>query len=136
MPRRPNDDLPEPWASFLSELDKQLSGPTQLHCLGGFVLKTIYHLPRPTSDLDYIAVIPYERWEELRRLAGRDSQLARKHRAWIEHVTVADVPEDYRDRLSEIAAGHFSKLRLWALDPYDLLLAKLTRNHPVDREDA
>lgn len=51
-------------------------------------------------------------------------------------MTVADVPEDYADRLTELFPGHFSRLRLLALDVHDLVLAKLVRNSPVDLEDA
>ena len=29
---------PEPWRSFLRELDKPLKGPVELRCLGGFVI--------------------------------------------------------------------------------------------------
>lgn len=48
---------------------------------------------------------------------------------------VAITPEDYEDRLTEMYPGIFRKIRLWALDPYDLILTKLDRNILVDRED-
>ena len=38
--------------------------------------------------------------------------------------------------LVAICYGRFRHLRLRALDPYDLALSKLSRNSPVDREDA
>jgi hypothetical protein len=44
-------------------------------------------------------------------------------------------PADYADRLTEMFPGTFDRLRLMALDPYDLALTKLDRNSPRDRED-
>ena len=39
------------------------------------------------------------------------------------------------ERLTEIAPGSFTHLRLFALDPYDLALSKLERNTQRDRDD-
>ena len=46
--------LHEPWASFLRELDAQLTQRTELHCLGGFVASELYGLERPTADIDIL----------------------------------------------------------------------------------
>jgi hypothetical protein len=35
------------------------------------------------------------------------------------------VPEDYEQKLVGLATGAFKRLKLFALDPYDLALAKL-----------
>jgi len=43
--------------------------------------------------------------------------------------------EEYESRLQELKFN-LEKLKLWALDPYDLLLSKVPRNSPKDREDA
>jgi hypothetical protein len=51
-------------------------------------------------------------------------------------VTVLEAyPEDYEERLAEMFPGAFRNLRLLALDPHDLVLAKLRRNSQRDRED-
>lgn len=50
-------------------------------------------------------------------------------------VTVATLPDSYEDRLTELYPGRFRHLRLLALDPYDLVLAKITRNADRDRRD-
>ena len=55
---------------------------------------------------------------------------------YLQHVTIADVPEDFAARLTELFPGSFARLRLFALDVHDLVLAKLARNSPVDLEDA
>jgi hypothetical protein len=124
------------WTAFLKETDELLDAPVELHCLGGFVLAALHGLPRPTGDVDYIAAIPQGAFAILERTAGRGSGLNRKHGLYFQHVTVADVPEDYETRLTELLPGHFSKLRLLALDVHDIVLAKLVRNSPVDLEDA
>ncbi|MBM4442707.1 MAG: hypothetical protein FJ027_19990 [Candidatus Rokubacteria bacterium] len=48
---------------------------------------------------------------------------------------VARLPAGYLERLVEIYPGKFRRLRLLVLDPYDLILSKLTRNSPVDQGD-
>jgi len=125
-----------PWAGFFLDLDGMLDGAVELHCLGGFVLATLYGLPRPTADVDYFAINPADAAGTLERLAGRESTLARKHRVWVQHVTVADYPDGYGDRLREIGVAGLRHLHLRGLEPNDLVLSKLTRNHPVDLEDA
>lgn len=124
------------WDAFLKEVNQLLPSRVQVHCLGGFVLAAAYGLPRPTADVDYIAAIPMDSLPGLERIAGRDSALAQKHGFYFQQVTVADVPEDYADRLTELFTGQFSRLRLLALEVHDLVLAKLVRNSPVDLEDA
>jgi hypothetical protein len=120
----------------LREVDKHLNAPVELHCLGGFVLAAVYGLPRPTADVDYIAAIPSNALADLERIAGRGSTLARRQGLYLQYITVADVPEDYAERLTELFPDYFSRLRLLALDVHDLVLAKLVRNSPVDLEDA
>jgi hypothetical protein len=128
-------DLPKPWNTFLREVDGLLSRPAHLHLLGGFVLTTVYGLSRPTTDIECISVIPHEALDQILQIAGRDSPLARKHKVYLDFASVADCPEDYAERITEIFPNRFSKLRLFASEAQDLVLAKLTRNHPVDFED-
>ena len=71
----------------------------------------------------------------LQRLAGPGSALAEKHGLYFQHVTVASLPESYGDRLIALFPDQLRHLRLFALDPHDLVLSKLGRNSPVDRED-
>jgi hypothetical protein len=113
---------------------RTLNTSVELHCLGGFVLAVLYGLPRPTGDVDYIAAIPPNTVTDLEQTAGRSSALNKKYGLCFQYVTVADVPEDYADRLTELLPGRFSRLRLLAIDVHDLVLAKLVRNSPVDLE--
>ena len=127
---------PAHWKAFLQDVDQLLQSAVELHCLGGFVLSVLYDLPRPTADVDYIAAMPSSAIAELEMIAGRGSTLHKKHGMYLQHVTIADVPEDFAGRLTELFPGSFARLRLFALDVHDLVLAKLARNSPVDLEDA
>jgi hypothetical protein len=46
--------LPDPWLAFLQDVDRALTTPVVLHCLGGFALMYCYGLPRQTNDIDYL----------------------------------------------------------------------------------
>lgn len=50
--------LPSPWKEFFTEIDASLSGPLELHCIGGFTLVHFYGLPRATGYIDYYTAIP------------------------------------------------------------------------------
>ena len=65
----------------------------------------------------------------------RGSPLHKKYNIYLDHVSVAKVPENYEERLTEIFPKTFKYLRLLALDPYDLALSKLERNIERDRDD-
>ena len=128
-------ELPEPWRAFLAELDRAVPSEVHLHCLGGFVMIARYGMPRPTADVDVLAVTPRDTLALLLTLGGQGTPLHHKHRVYLDFVTVAAYPDSYELRLTEMFAGAFSKLRLFALDAYDLALAKLERNSQRDRED-
>jgi len=71
----PHDRPPEPWHSFLAAIDETAETAITLHCIGGFALAMLYGLPRPTGDVDCLAVIPAEAGAPLRSLAGEGSVL-------------------------------------------------------------
>jgi Nucleotidyltransferase of unknown function (DUF6036) len=127
----------EPWRSFLGELDGQLSGPVELHCLGGFVVTQHYGLGlRETVDIDFLPASIVVPTSHLDDLAGQHSVLHRRHGVYLQQVTVVTPPCDYATRLqSMFADAPWRKLRLYALDPTDLALSKLERNAERDRED-
>jgi hypothetical protein len=82
-----------------------------------------------------MAIIPTYVSEELQALAGPESALADKHGVYLQNAAgVSDLPEGYEQRLTTLDCG-LSRLTLRVLDPYDLVLSKLTRNSPKDRED-
>lgn len=131
----PAKSIPEPWKSFLDEIDSQLNERVDLHCLGGFVVTMLYGLKRPTADVDVLVIAPTHQRQLLLQLAGEGSKLHHKYKLYLDYVTVAEVPEGYEERLKEMFPKVFRHLRLLAFDPYDLALAKLERNTQRDRDD-
>lgn len=128
------EPLHEPWRSFLHELDEELKVPTELHCLGGFVVAECYGLTRATADID-ILESKGTNLVEIARLAGRGSKLHKRHKVFVDVVTVADVPDGYEGRLTPLLGDAFKNLRLRVFERHDLVLAKLTRNSDRDRAD-
>jgi hypothetical protein len=128
--------IPKPWDAFLTELDQALKEPVELHCIGGFVAALLYGTTRPTADVDVLEVRPPAVKGRLVQLAGLHSALHKKHKVHLQQVTVlGSYPEHYETRLTEMFPGALVRLRLFALDPYDLALTKLERNIQRDRED-
>ena len=72
----------------------------------------------------------------LEEIAGHDSDLHRRYKIYLHRVTVATLPEEYEERLSEMASGQFERLRLLVPDPYDYILSKLQRAGLKDSDDA
>lgn len=58
-----------------------------------------------------------------------------KHGVYLNVVGIATVTENYEERLTEIFSDEFQNIRLFALDPYDIALAKIERNIQRDRDD-
>jgi len=127
--------VPEPWLSFWKEIDKAVAEPIELHCLGGFVITLLYGLDRSTADADVISVTPRYAASGLLEIAGEGSALHQKCGVYLDVVGIATVPENYAERLTEIFTGEFQNIRLFALDPYDIALAKIERNIQRDRDD-
>jgi hypothetical protein len=69
-----HNSLREPWRSFLRDLDGQLKEPTDLHCLGGFVVAECYGLTRATADIDILESRGTS-LSTIATLAGRSSAL-------------------------------------------------------------
>ncbi|MFZ3212052.1 MAG: hypothetical protein WA188_11105 [Terriglobales bacterium] len=90
----------------MSDLDNSLAKPVEFHCSGGFALTVAYGAPRPTDDLDYVAAVPASASGEVERLAGRDSELARKRRVRVQFSGgITDLPENYAGRLAVLQLG-------------------------------
>jgi hypothetical protein len=85
-------------------------------------------LPEPWRSFlreDVLVVLPPAAQADLVARAGRGSPLHEKHGVYLDVVTVATFPEDYETRLTEMFPGTCDHIRFFALDPYDLALAKL-----------
>ena len=132
----PPKQIPDPWQSFLAEVDQNLSGEVVLHCIGGFVVTMLYGYTRTTADVDVVAILSNSvSVADLISLAGKGTGLHRKYGVYLDVVRIAAVPEDYEQRLVALSPEGFQNLRLRALDPYDLALTKIERNIQRDRDD-
>jgi hypothetical protein len=111
-----HDRPPVPWSSFLAEIDASLDDQVALHCLGGFAVAMVYGLPRPTIDIDVLAVTPGVQTERLLSLAGRGSALHKSHGVYLQYVGVVHIPENYEQRLTAIFPNAFRRLTLLGLE--------------------
>jgi hypothetical protein len=125
---------PEPWRSFFEDVDSSLDQEVRLHCCGGFVVTQLYGVSRTTSDVDFLDAVP-NLHGRLTEIGGKGSLLHRKHRVYLDAVTVATPPEDYEQRLIPMFADAWNHLRLYALEVHDVALSKLERNLERDRDD-
>ena len=130
----PSEQLPEPWRSFLRDLDTQLAGPVELHCLGGFVVAQCYGLTRPTADIDILESKGTD-LITLAKLAGRASPLYKRHGVYIDVVTVAEVPDNYDERLTTVLDGTFENLQLRIFERHDSGSRSSRKRGSADRID-
>lgn len=131
----PADEIPEPWRSFLRDLDAAVEAEVRLVCMGGFAVSQFYGFARPTADLDILLLRPSDVPPVISTLGQRGGALHKKHRIYLEVVAVAAVPDGCEERLATMWPGAFRNLQLLVLDPYDLALSKLERNTERDRAD-
>jgi hypothetical protein len=124
---------PEP--SFFRDIDEFVTEPVSLHCFGGFAAIHAYGVGRTTSDCDIIHLIPYPLLREIVEFAGKGSELHRRHRVYLDPVSIATAPESYEERLGPLFPGFWKRVELLALEAHDLALAKLERNIERDRDD-
>src|SRR5215470_8887883 len=89
---------PEPWRSFLQDLDAQLKGAVALRCLGGFVVTQQYGLGRGTSDIDFLSVTTASAEDNVEGLGGLRSALHKKYRVYLQYVGIATPPCNYAGR--------------------------------------
>jgi hypothetical protein len=129
------ETIPEPWFSFLKELDNLATTTVRLDCIGGFVVTMLYGLSRPTADVDVLEIAPQSAAAAFGQVAMEGGELHKKYGIYLDRVSVAQAPYEYESRLTEMFPGTFQRLHLMALDPYDLALTKLERNIERDRND-
>jgi len=130
------EPIRDPWLAFLRAVDQELATRTEIHCIGGFAVLLLLDHSRPTGDVDCIEVLPHRSAPDLDRIAGSASLLAAQHKLHLQRVSVADKPCDYAGRLLDATPAGFRNLVIKVLDPYDLILTKVQRNFPRDRQDA
>ncbi len=82
MPTRPNEDIPEPWLSFLRELDSAVQEEIRLDCMGGFVVTMVYGFSRPTADLDVLEIAPTQAGRAILQLGMQGGPLHKKYKVY------------------------------------------------------
>jgi hypothetical protein len=80
---------PEPWDSFLKDLDAAVDTSVRLDRIGGFVVTQLYGLDRPTADVDVIELDPREAAETVMALGLGGGALCRKHLIYLDRVAIA-----------------------------------------------
>jgi hypothetical protein len=75
----PPSKVPEPWHSFLAELDSAVSDAVELHCIGGFVTTQLYGFARPTADIDTLFVSSRSELLQLLEKGRKGSELHKKY---------------------------------------------------------
>ena len=128
----PREAIPEPWRSFLNDLDRIATSTVRLDCIGGFVVTMLYGLSRPTADVDVLEIAPRAVADAFSQVAMLGGPLFQKHGVYLDRVTVAQPPYEYESRLQEMFPGAFQNLRLMALDPYRTLVC--FRVHHLERD--
>lgn len=93
-----------------------------------------YRFARETADLDVLSVTPRQMIPVVSSIAGAGSPLHRRHRVFIDHVGVANFPDNYETRMTR-AYPIWSNVRLWVLEAHDLALTKLERSNERDIRD-
>src|SRR5438552_7394502 len=109
----PSKRIAKRWKSFLSEIDGTISTTVVLHCIGGFAISLTYGLPRPTADIDVCEVAPNSAKAEVVALGGERSPLHAKYGIYLQIVTMASLPYNYEERLTEVFKGSYTTLDLW-----------------------
>lgn len=116
---------------FLKALDQKARKPATLHLIGGGAITLAYSPENRTADIDAIDVD-----EEIVRLGGIESELARKYGVYISPLydITFSAPSDWRSRCRSLDLD-LQKLEIRVADPYDIALGKLARLELKDIED-
>jgi hypothetical protein len=117
------DGVSEPWNAFLKELD------VWLECIGGFVVTMLYGMSRATGDLDVLEIAPRSMGTLFAEIAGEGGELHRKHGIYLDYVTVAQAPYDYKSPLREIFQVFFATSALWR--PIPMILRSPSYNETL-----
>src|SRR5437870_4785787 len=108
-----SSELTQPWRSFLTAVDAGLTHDVQLHCCGGFVVTTRYGFARTTADLDVLSIVPTAEQQNLAVLAGRDSELHKRHGIYLDIVTVVTYPTATKADFTKCFRPCFAKFVYW-----------------------
>jgi hypothetical protein len=103
-----HEPIPEPWFSFLKELDELATTAVSFHCIGGFVVTMLYGLGRTTGDLDVLEVAPKSAGDAFAKVAMQGGELHRKYKVYLDQVGVTQPFGSRTSKKIGLAAQHDS----------------------------
>ena len=113
MPTHPHKGVPDPWLSFLRELDSTAHEEVRLDCMGGFVVTMVYGFSRATGDLDVLEIAPAAAGRSMLELGMQGGPLHKKYKVYLDRAGVAKVPENYEDRLTRYSRKSSNIFASW-----------------------
>ena len=122
--------LKEDVIRFLKDIDTNLkskSDKIKIFIMGGAAMLLEYNSPRATVDID---VMGGEEASIISKLAGRGSVLSKKYKGLFIDVPADGmymVSEDYDKHARPFNRKLFKNIEVYILDPYDLVLSKISR---------
>jgi len=128
--------------AFLADLDRTLAARAaearlDLYHIGRSALVWEYDYIATTRDFDFLRPQGGAEWVELAlQLFGKNSPKAKEHGLYLEVVEEGfpPMPLGYKKRATQVD-GPWKILRIYRLDPHDLVASKLRRFSPKDRAD-
>lgn len=128
---------------FINKIEKKWhpmgQEPILLSIIGSTALFLQTNYIRGTKDTDILEVseLPKEVWEQLRLIGGKDSDLAKAYRFYIDLVGpgLPFLPPRPLFHLVETLNSKLKFFRFQALDPVDVVVSKLKTFRPSDLDD-
>jgi hypothetical protein len=128
--------------AFLTDVDRALAKEAKgrtldIYNIGRSALVWQYGYIESTKDFDFLRQNEgLELMESAVRLFGRGTPKAVEHGLYLEMIPDAfpPMPQEYRKRARQVE-GPWTVLRVYHLDPYDMIASKLRRFSATDRQD-
>lgn len=128
---------------FILEIDKRWKTtahePIPLHIIGSAALLLQMDYSRGTKDADVLEIeeLPENVSEQLKTLAGKDSQLAGRYHLYIDLVAAAIpfLPQSPLFHALDTLNDSIKSFRILTLDPLDVVISKLKTFRPGDLDD-
>ncbi len=120
---------PETIKQFLRELSQHIRRPVRLEIGGSVALMLPGLLERKTEDVDIVDEVPAEVRTQHKLLADLRSRYSLEPAHFQQHY----LPSGWKDRLHYFDT--FGEMRIYLVDPYDVLLSKLFSIRTKDLDD-
>jgi Nucleotidyltransferase of unknown function (DUF6036) len=117
---------------FLHALDDCLEKDLTVCVIGGMAAVLGYHANVKTADMDAFAITSgtFNDLMQAARLATKFTGI----NLLIDRASIANLPDNYEDRVRFVRGVRFRKLTIKVPDKYDLVLSKAVRSYDHDLE--